>query len=164
MLRNMSNDDLDRVWRWRNHPDVRTCMFTTHEIPFDEHTNWFESVHHDPARHLLIYERAGEAVGFVQISKLGLGRIGYWGFYANPYSPRGVGFELGLAAVAYAFETLGLHKLCGQALVFNERSIQLHQRLGFQREGLMRDQHFDGACYHDVVHFGLLANQWSSKQ
>jgi len=33
-------------------------------------------------------------------------------------------------------------------------------RLGFQREGVLRQQHFDGQQYHDVVCFGLLANEW----
>jgi UDP-4-amino-4,6-dideoxy-N-acetyl-beta-L-altrosamine N-acetyltransferase len=53
-----------------------------------------------------------------------------------------------------------LHKLCGQALAFNERSIRFHQNLGFRREGVLRQQHFDGEQYHDVVCFGLLASEW----
>ena len=85
-----------------------------------------------------------------------------WGFYAAPDAPKGTGRQLGKAVQYYVFVQAGLHKLCGQALVYNERSIRFHQSLGFQQEGILREQHFDGQNYHDVVCFGLLASEWQA--
>jgi UDP-4-amino-4,6-dideoxy-N-acetyl-beta-L-altrosamine N-acetyltransferase len=161
-MRRMNPGDLDEVLRWRNHPDVRRHMFTQHEIGLDEHTRWFKRASQDPARHLLIHERAGQALGFVQIHEIDSGGIADWGFYLAPHAPKGTGAGLGLGALAYAFETVRLHKLCGQALTSNDRSIRFHQKLGFQQEGLFCQQHFDGQLYHDVLCFGLLAKKWSS--
>lgn len=159
-VRPMCAADLEVVLAWRNHPDIRCYMYTQHEISLVEHTCWFEQASQDSNRHLLVYESDDAPLGFINIHQVAGGGVADWGFYAAPNAPKGVGRQLGQAALAYAFTTLGLHKLCGQALVYNERSIRFHQNLGFQQEGILRQQHFDGQRYHDVVCFGLLAHEW----
>lgn len=163
-LRPMTTADLEEVLAWRNHPDVRSFMYTTHEISRDEHRNWFERTNLDPTVHLQIFERVGKAVGFVNISKTRSPQVAAWGFYLSPEAPKGTGRALGEAALKFAFDELKFHKLCGQVLRFNERSIAFHKRLGFLEEGCLREQHFDGTNYHDVVCFGLLANEWQPQQ
>jgi hypothetical protein len=48
-LRPMREADLDMVRRWRNAPDVRKNMYTTHEISPEEHRAWWERISADPA-------------------------------------------------------------------------------------------------------------------
>lgn len=159
-VRPMTEGDLERVLSWRNHQKIRSFMYSQHEISRDEHLLWFARASQDPKRHLLMFEIEGSPFGFINIHQVASGGIADWGFYAAPDAPKGTGRALGQAALRYAFKAAGLHKLCGQALAFNERSIHLHLSLLFQREGVMRQQHFDGRQYHDVVCFGLLANEW----
>jgi len=139
-------------------------MYTTHEIAMGEHRAWFEHTSKDPRKHLLIFEAGAEPLGFVNLTELNAHGIADWGFYVAADSPKGTGFKLGLAALSYAFDTLGLYKVCGQALGFNERSIKFHRRLGFQSEGVLRDQHFDGVQYHSIVTFGILSHEWKALQ
>jgi UDP-4-amino-4,6-dideoxy-N-acetyl-beta-L-altrosamine N-acetyltransferase len=159
-VRPMQHADLERVLAWRNHPDVRRFMYTQQEITLDEHRRWFERTLQDQRKHLLIYESAGTPLGFVHFTQLAHGQIADWGFYAAPEAPKGTGRALGNAALNHAFSKLGLDKVCGQALFFNDRSIRFHLALGFQQEGNLRDQHFDGERYHDVICFGLLLREW----
>lgn len=156
----MTSSDLERVLAWRNHPQVRRYMYTQHEISLEEHIRWFEKASKDPARHLLVFEHGLTPLGFSSLHEIASGGIAEWGFYAAPDAPMGTGALLGQSVLRYAFTEAGLHKLCGQALAYNERSIQFHQKLGFQQEGILRQQHFDGQHYHDVVCFGLLACEW----
>lgn len=162
-LRPMISGDLEQVLAWRNHEDVRRYMYTQHEIALHEHTQWFKRASKDANRHLLIFENDGVPLGFINIHRIAPGGIADWGFYAAPDAPKGTGRVLGQATLHYAFSQIGLHKLCGQALAYNERSIMFHQNLGFQQEGVLREQHFDGQAYHDVVCFGLLAREWQPK-
>ena len=162
-VRPMIAADLENVLAWRNHPDVRRYMYTQHEIAEDEHRRWFERAAQDPDRHLLVFEVAGVAQGFVNFHRVAAGGVADWGFYLAPDVPRGTGHLLGRTALNYAFAEIGLHKVCGQAPAYNERSIRFHHKLGFSREGVLRDQHFDGQCYHDVVCFGLIAAEWHAK-
>ena len=159
-IRPMVHADLELVLTWRNHPDVRRYMFTQHEITLDEHQRWFERTLPDPKKHLLVFEVNQQPLGFVNFNEAGNGGIADWGFYAAPDAPKGSGRQLGSAALNHAFTQLQLHKVCGQALAYNERSIQFHQSLGFEQEGILRDRHFDGVRYHHVICFGLLCHEW----
>jgi UDP-4-amino-4,6-dideoxy-N-acetyl-beta-L-altrosamine N-acetyltransferase len=159
-LRPMLHADLAHVLDWRNHPDVRRFMYTQQLIGMAEHQQWFDRTLQDPRKYLFIYENDGVTLGFVQFGVLGAGAVADWGFYAKPDAPRGSGRQMGRAALHHAFGALGLHKVCGQALSFNERSIRFHTLLGFRQEATLREQHFDGERYHDVICFGLLSSEW----
>lgn len=164
-LRPLREADLAIVRQWRNHPDVRRYMYTRHEIGESEHRAWFKRCLADPDRHLLLAERARLPFGFVNIQVMDAeAQRAEWGFYLAPEAPKGSGRALGLVCLTYAFDTLGLHKLCGEALADNERSQRFHRRLGFTREAHLRDHHFDGHTYHDVIGYGLLRSEWQARQ
>jgi RimJ/RimL family protein N-acetyltransferase len=85
-----------------------------------------------------------------------------WGFYIAPDAPKGSGRQLAYSALEYAFLKLNLHKVCGEALSFNDRSIKFHLALGFEQEGILREQYFDNENFHSVICFGLLEHEWRS--
>jgi UDP-4-amino-4,6-dideoxy-N-acetyl-beta-L-altrosamine N-acetyltransferase len=162
-VRPMIRADLALVLAWRNHLDVRRYMYTQHEITLAEHQRWFERCSPDPKKHPLIFEVNQQPLGFVNFSEAEIGGIADWGFYVAPDAPKGSGRQLGRVALGYAFTELKLHKINGEALAYNQRSIQFHQALGFHEEGIRRDQHFDGEHYHHVICFGLLSHEWQPK-
>lgn len=159
-VRPMQHTDLERVLIWRNQPEVRRYMYTQHEIGMDEHCRWFERASKDVSRHLLIYQEADVPLGFVQISEINTGGIAEWGFYLAPEAPKGTGLRLGKTALRYAFSDRSLHKLCGEVLELNQRSIRFHQKLGFSHEGTLAEHFFDGEQYQDIWCFGYLASDW----
>lgn len=159
-IRSMKESDLEQVLSWRNHPEIRRYMYSQHEISLEEHARWFARESQDPDRHLLLFEIEKAPIGFIGIHQIATGGIADWGFYVAPDAPKGTGYTLGQSALEYAFQVVQLHKLCGQALAFNERSIRFHLNLGFVHEGTLRQQHFDGKQYHNVECFGLLASEW----
>lgn len=163
-IRPLRKSDLEAVLEWRNHPDVRQYMYTTHEITWQEHLSWFNSNQKSGRHHLLIYETNETPRGFIKFTPKTCGNVCDWGFYLSPDAERGTGQALGRAALNYGFDKLGLHKVCGEALGFNERSRRFHTKLGFIEEGYHVEQHFDGNKYHDVVSFGLLRKSWEMRE
>jgi len=162
-LRPVNKEDLERILAWRNHPEVRRFMYSQHMITMQEHLRWYESLQNNSFKRAFVFELAGVPSGFVSFSLATGGHVADWGFYVAPGSSKGTGGKLGRTALQYAFTVMQLHKVCGQALYHNERSIRFHERLGFLREGTLRDQYFDGSCYHSIVCFGLLAREWQSR-
>lgn len=160
LVRKMNEQDIEQVFLWRNHIDVRRFMFSQKEITIDEHRNWFKKVSQEKHRHLLIFEVNGVPSGSVNFSQLDTDFVANWGFYLATNAPKGTGKKMGLASLDYAFDNLGLHKVCGRALDFNDRSIKFHLSLGFKQEGILRNQHFDGQNFHNIVCFGILVNEW----
>lgn len=159
-VRLMTSDDLELVLAWRNHEKVRRYMYTQHEISFAEHMSWFERSSKDSNRHLLVFESNAVPLGFINLYLIAPGGVAEWGFYTAPDAPKGTGLPMCHAALKYAFNSLELHKVCGQAVAYNHRSIKFHRSLGFQQEGILREQHFDSRSHHDVVCFGLLAAEY----
>ena len=159
-VRRMTDADLALVLSWRNHQSVRAFMYNQHKISSQEHALWFERSSSDPSRHLLIYEEQGTPCGFVHLTVSDSSRNAFWGFYAAPEASRGVGRRMGQVALAYAFGSSGFHKISGEALAHNEKSIRFHLSLGFQQEGVLREHYFDNGNYHDVVCLGLLSSEW----
>ncbi len=159
-VRRMTDADLALVLSWRNHARVRAVMYTQHEISPQEHARWFERSNADPSSHLLVYEEQGVPSGFVNFTASDPGRNAVWGFYAAPEALRGTGRRMGHAALGYGFGSYGFHKISGEALAHNKKSIRFHLSLGFQQEGVLRDHFFDSGQYHDVVCLGLLASEW----
>jgi [ribosomal protein S5]-alanine N-acetyltransferase len=68
------------------------------------------------------------------------------------------------ALVAFAFETLGLHRLEADVDPRNARSIRALERVGFQREGYLRERYFLNDELQDAVLFGLLRPEWSARR
>jgi UDP-4-amino-4,6-dideoxy-N-acetyl-beta-L-altrosamine N-acetyltransferase len=159
-VRPAHHDDLPMLLFWRNHPNVRTFMFSQHEIGFEEHAAWFAKANQDTTRSLLVVEDRDQPLGYVQFANVAPGGIADWGFYARPEAPRGSGRKLGRAALDHAFTVLGLHKVCGQAIASNAASIALHQKLHFRQEGVLRDQQRIEGAYYSLVCFGLLKHEW----
>ena len=62
----------------------------------------------------------------------------------------------------FAFEELGLHRVEADVDPRNEASIRLLQRLGFQREGYLRERYFVGEEISDTIFYGLLRREWTA--
>lgn len=159
-VRPLVEADLPQVLTWRNDAVVRAAMFSAGLVQPEEHQCWFDANSREAGRTLLIYEADGQARGFVSFATSRHPRVADWGFYAAPGAPRGTGRALGRAALDHAFGALGLHKVCGEVLESNPRSIALHRALGFVQEGTRAGHHFDGTRFQAVFCFGLLARQW----
>lgn len=161
IVRKMTLKDLDTVLSWRNTPEVRQFMYSQEIITPEEHKNWFQRCQLDNNRHLLIYVHEGADAGFVQFTQTHP-HVFNWGFYLSPQAHKGTGSSMGRAALDYLFNQLKGHKVCGEALQKNDKSIRYHLKLGFQQEALLREEYFDGDQFQSVYRFGLLNYEWNS--
>ncbi|MGI9341895.1 MAG: UDP-4-amino-4,6-dideoxy-N-acetyl-beta-L-altrosamine N-acetyltransferase [Gammaproteobacteria bacterium] len=160
----MTEKDLATVLEWRNAPEIRRASFSQHEIRVKEHRAWFEAVSKNPQSHSFIHlNDEGAADGVVNFTNCKpRAADAFWGFYAAPGSPPGTGSRLGLDALDTAFTDLELHKLNAEVIAANESSLKFHEKLGFVREGTLRDFFFDGNEYHAVHRLGILEPEWAA--
>jgi ribosomal-protein-serine acetyltransferase len=83
------------------------------------------------------------------------GEIGYW--IRTDRAGRGYATEGGRALVDFAFADLGLYRLELRAGVGNRASQRVAEKLGFQREGTLRQGCALGRTGYDCYLYGLLA-------
>ncbi|OGY43809.1 MAG: hypothetical protein A2731_02930 [Candidatus Buchananbacteria bacterium RIFCSPHIGHO2_01_FULL_39_8] len=72
------------------------------------------------------------------------------------YHECGYGTEAAKLIIGYGFNQLNLHRINSFAFAFNERSINMHLKLGFKKEGCQRQKIFKNGRYVDEIVFGLL--------
>jgi len=66
------------------------------------------------------------------------------------------------ALLAYAFEELALHRIEADVDPRNGASLQTVERLGFQREGYLRERWQVNGEIQDTVFYGLLRPDWEA--
>ena len=67
------------------------------------------------------------------------------------------------AVIAYAFGELGFHRIEADVDPRNDASIRTVERLGFKREGYLRERWQVGGEIQDALFFGLLRPDWEAK-
>lgn len=55
---------------------------------------------------------------------------------------------------------LNLHRVCLTVFSYNQAARTLYERLGFQHEGLYREQTMRDGQRHDMLLYGLLRREW----
>jgi len=60
----------------------------------------------------------------------------------------------------YAFETLNMHKVTGGANVENKGSWKVIERVGFVKEGILRDTVYRNGKYYDAYIYSMLRNEY----
>ncbi|MCX7032513.1 MAG: GNAT family protein [Arenimonas sp.] len=73
---------------------------------------------------------------------------------------RGLATEAVRTALDFGFDTLGLERMEADVDPRNEASCRLAERLGFQREGLLRNRWRVGGEFADSILYGLLRNEY----
>ncbi len=76
----------------------------------------------------------------------------YWG--------KGLAVEAATLALSYGFLELGLHRIEADTEPNNVRSNAVLEKLGFQREGLLRQRFIHPDGIQDSLIFGLLNSEW----
>jgi ribosomal-protein-serine acetyltransferase len=84
--------------------------------------------------------------------------IGYW--LAEDRQGRGTMTEAVRALTTQAFEVWGLHRVEIRVAVENARSAGVPTRLGFVREGVLRQAERHGDSFKDIAVYSMLADEW----
>jgi len=106
----------------------------------------------DPGRHI-----GNVSVWLTSVPNL-VGEIGYW--VRSGESSNGVCTEATARVLQVAFEELRLHRVALRIAVGNSASERVAEKLGFTREGLLREEVKVGPRWLDHSVWGLLENEW----
>jgi RimJ/RimL family protein N-acetyltransferase len=80
--------------------------------------------------------------------------LGYWVGVA--WWRRGIATEAARAVLVHAFDSLGLNRVSAHCMVRNPASGKVLERLGMQREGVLRQRVLKEGRFEDVALYGLL--------
>ena len=84
--------------------------------------------------------------------------IGYW--IDGGCQGKGIMTRCCAALIDFLFDDMGLHRVTIHCGTGNRKSCAIPERLGFTREGLMREAEWVNDRWVDLVVWGMLAQDW----
>lgn len=85
--------------------------------------------------------------------------IGYW--LGDTYQGHGIITRACRAFISWTFRTLDMNRVQIQCAIDNTRSQAVAERLGFQREGVLREMRWLHSRFVDYVVYSMLAREWN---
>jgi [ribosomal protein S5]-alanine N-acetyltransferase len=105
--------------------------------------------------------RDGTLIGAIEIRAEALHQRGEFGYWTGmPYWNQGFTTEAAGRVVRQGFETLDLHRIQALVLPGNTGSVRVLEKLGFQREGVLRDYVLRWGEFQDRAIYGLVRDEW----
>jgi len=60
----------------------------------------------------------------------------------------------------WLFYELDIHRVELETYATNKRALRFFEKMGFKREGILREAHFTNGKYYDIISFGLLKKEF----
>lgn len=164
-------NNLDRLHLWKNDAEIVQMSSDEPHSETMEQTcasleRWVSSEAKEVV-HVAIHQRPHDVfIGFAHLAhidrynercKLGIviGEKKLWG--------NGYGTEAVTILVRFAFGTLGIRRISCETYGFNRRSIGMLERVGFLREGILRQSIRHEQGFADEYCYGLLREEWNGE-
>jgi len=168
-LRALERSDGPLFVQWLNHPEIQQT--TIHYRPLnlqdeDDFVDRMRASANDVG--LVIVARDTDMpVGVTALHQIDwrnryasfgitIGESANWG--------KGYGAEATRLMVQHAFATLNLNRVWLYVLEYNERGIRCYERLGFKKEGLLRQEHYRNGRYWDTWMMAILREEWDCQR
>ena len=160
-LRSLRDDDILMLFQWINNPELIQFTNTFRPVSEAEQRIWFQSLSERKDQIVLGIEARKEerligTCGLYAIEwpnrkaevRIKIGDRSYWG--------RGYGKEALALLLDFAFQDLNLRKLWLRVLSTNERALKLYKAVGFEEEGVLKEDMYIRGHYDDLIVMGLL--------
>jgi len=164
-LRPLEESDLDRCLQWINDPELLSTLGRRFPMNRAREREWLEGHYkRETGLALAIALKDGERhIGncglhaidpFNRSAEFGLliGEKEAWG--------KGYGPEAGRLIVGFGFRELCLHRIGLRVYSHNQRAQRAYAKLGFIKEGVLRESYYRGGVFHDTIVMSILQSEW----
>lgn len=169
LLRPLEEGDLERTRGWVNDPEVARLVNRVLPVCATEHREWYRRVLADERQVIFAVEILAEGTHIGNCGLKGIDprvrKAELWMYLGDKSAwGKGYGTETCRALCRYGFERLNLHRIHLYTPVYNGRAVALYEKIGFVREGLLRQDVFQDGQHQDAVLMGMLRHEFRPAQ
>jgi RimJ/RimL family protein N-acetyltransferase len=166
-LRPLEREDAGLVQPWLNDPEVTRTLRTQGPLSQYAENAYIERILQSQNDLIaILVRRAGDVpVGVAGLHQMDFkARHAVFGITIGVKEAWGQGFgtEATFLLLRHAFETLNLNRVWLQVYDYNTRGLRTYEKLGFQKEGLLRQDCYREGRYWDTILMGLLRAEWEA--
>jgi diamine N-acetyltransferase len=167
-LRAVEREDAAIFLPWANDFDVKRHMLLHRPMSLAAEEAWIARIQEDKSNVVLsiVLRKDDRVIGNTALHGIHshshnasfgimIGDKAEWG--------KGYGSEATRLIVGHGFQTLNLHRIWLHVYEDNERAIRSYEKVGFRREGVLRDHVFREGRYGNVITMGILRQEWANE-
>lgn len=163
ILREIQEEDLETLLRWRNSPDTLPYVRTYRPLTMLNQEEYFKKISFDLSMIMFLICLPVENV---EIGYCGLQNINWKERSAEvsiliekKYREKGYGEDALRLLLDYGFKNLGIHRIWAEIWEYAKHSVSLFEKVGFKNEGRLRDVHFWDGKYYDSLIYSILESE-----
>jgi diamine N-acetyltransferase len=166
-LRPIERDDASLITPWINDPEVRPFIRRNRplnlagEVEFIDHINRDEST----LGLVIVVKEGDRPIGVTGLHGIDpINRSAEFGITIGDKASwsKGLGAEVTRAIVDHAFGALNLNRVALFVYEYNARGIRCYEKVGFRKEGVLRQEHFHDGRYWDTIVMSMLRSEWDA--
>ena len=163
VLKGLTKESAPLIYEWVNTEELRVLTGTLYPVSEYEHEEWIKKVatSSDVKLFLICDKVSGAAIGTIGLKNfnhvvkkaelfISIGDKNYWS--------GGYGTDSVKTLVEYCFNHLNFHKISLRVFESNLRAIKCYEKVGFQQEGVLKDEHFSNGRYESVIVMGMISH------
>ena len=140
------------------------CVESGLPLTVEKTEKWFASHESDNNRYDAVIEADGipvGTIGLLSIDRKNSKAEYYIAMGETEYKGKGIAKEASRLILAYGFEKLGLNRIYLFTETENTIAQQLFERVGFVKEGILKQDVFSHGRFVDRIAYGYLREDWS---
>ena len=163
-LREIREDDLEQIMRWRMDPDITRYMNTNPKLTLEGQKKWFAAIcgNTDVLYRMILVD--GQPAGVINLTGLDNpdGNLG-WAYYMGEKRLRSIQTALSLEMSMYdfCFDVLKKTAVYGDIFTLNAGVIQLHKLCGCEVVEEKKHHVCKEGVWYDVTFMRMTAERWS---
>ena len=128
----ITDEEIKKVWAWRNEESIRRYMYNKDVIPFENHLHFIKSLGEREDVYYWLVERKGEVIGVTNLTSIDkLNSKAILGYYMIPeMQKKGLGVDFLYHNFVFAFRKVGLKTIYGDIDKRNYNALILDSYLG----------------------------------
>lgn len=155
-LRTVEEEDLEKLRDIVNQYDVRRFIGHREPLNLEDEKDWFEN-HEGIALTICV---DGEIIGNIALEEKEP-NVGEFGIMIDlEHHGNSYGTEAVELLTEHAFEQMNYHRLMARVVDTNQKSAGLWNKLGYEKEGELREHVFVDGEFQDMEYYGLLRSEW----
>ena len=162
-LREIREEDLENIMRWRMAPDITRYMNTNPELTLEGQKKWLDSIRRNPDVMYWLIQVEEQPAGVINLTGLENpeGRVG-WAYYVGEKRLRRMGTALSLEMGLYdhALVSLGKKAVYSDVFSLNKGVIQLHRLCGCETVEEKKAHVCKEGIWYDVTYMRMTAERW----
>ncbi len=166
-LRTLDRADAPAFVTWLNDPEVARFLLPRGPMTLRAEEEYIDALAHGDRISLGLALRDGDRlIGGTGLHDIDLRcRRAAFGILVGEKEEwgKGYGTEATRLMLGHAFESLNLNRVWLHVFEYNERGIRAYEKIGFRREGVLRQDTFREGRYWDTIAMAMLREEWDRR-